>query len=103
MGAPIARTRSNDYRTRTNAKSMVVCLVATLAGCASPLPEVVRVPVPVACIQGMVPEKPQTISHEALLEIARTDEYGATLQVFVDWLALKAYAERAAALIEGCR
>lgn len=79
----------------------LACCIAT--GCASTLPEVVRVPVAVSCIQGMVPEKPQTMTHAALLQMAAEDQYGATLQVFVDWLALKSYAERAEALLQGCK
>jgi hypothetical protein len=76
-----------------------VCAVALLSGCTATLPEVVRVPVPVPCVKE-TPERPET-RPEA--EILAMPDYEATLTVWVERLALKAYSERAAALLEACR
>ena len=83
-----------------NTAALACC--AAIMGCSATLPEVVRVPVPVPCVKE-APDKPETMTKEALIALAREDQYGATLQVVLDWLALKSYAERADALLQACR
>ncbi len=80
----------------------VLALCCAAAGCTATLPEVVRVPVPVSCVKEL-PAKPETMTPSSLVALAQVDQYGATLQVFVDWLALKSYAEKADALLQACQ
>jgi len=73
--------------------------VALLAGCASaPLPQVVRVPVPVPCLRGPV-EAPPAVSTDQ--ELARLTNYEFPLVIMAERDELlvharKAYAERLA-------
>ena len=80
----------------------LLCCAALLAGCttAPTVPEVVRVPVPISCIQGEPPAKPETASEA---EILAMDEFAATISVWTERLMLKSYALRAEAVILGCR
>jgi len=61
---------------------------------------VVKVPVPISCIQGEPPAKPDTLSEAEILVM---DDYAATVQTWVERLLLKSYAIRAEAVILGCR
>ena len=81
---------------------LILCCGALLAGCATgpQVPAVVKVPVPISCIQGEPPAKPETLSEAEILVM---DEYAATLTVWTERLMLKSYALRAEAVILGCR
>ena len=81
---------------------LILCCTAVLAGCATgpQVPAVVKVPVPVSCIQGEPPAKPDTLSEAEILVM---DDYAATLTVWTERLLLKSYAVRAEAVILGCR
>lgn len=74
---------------------------AILSGCVSnpTIPTVVRVPVPVACVND-APVSPET-RHEA--EILAMDDYAATLVTWTERLLLRAYAAKAEAVIAACR
>ena len=87
-------------RMAQNLKILAFCCAA--AGCTATLPEVVRVPIAVPCVKEL-PAKPETMTPASLTALAQVDQYGATLQVFVDWLALKSYAEKANALLKACQ
>ena len=85
------------------AKIISLCgIAAVLTACTSApkVPEIVRVPVPVSCIQGEPPAKPDTLSEAEILVM---DDYAATLTVWTERLLLKSYAVRAEAVILGCR
>ena len=71
-----------------------------LAGCASDpkLPEVVRVPVPVACIEAL-PEAPETARDAELLAL---DDYRLVLTLARDRAALAASYGELRALAEAC-
>ena len=81
---------------------LILCCTAVLAGCATgpQVPAVVKVPVPISCIQGEPPAKPETASEA---EILAMDEFAATISVWTERLMLKSYAVRAEAIILGCR
>lgn len=80
---------------------MRILLVLLLAGCATEpaIPKVTLVPVPVSCVKE-APTKPATTPEAALL--AMTD-YAVTLTTWTERLLLKAYAEKAEAVILGCK
>ena len=76
----------------------LICCTALLAGCA--IAPTARIPVAVSCIKAEPPPKPQTTDETELLKF---DEYAATLTTWTERLTLKAYAEKADALIQACR
>ena len=80
---------------------LILCCAAILAGCQSSpsIPTVTKVPVPVSCLKEAPPAKPETADEKALL--AMTD-YAATLTTWTERLTLKAYAEKADALLQSC-
>ena len=80
---------------------LILCCAALLAGCATtaPVPEKVLVPVIKTCVTEP-PTKPATHTEAELLAM---DDYAATIQTWVERLNLKAYAEKADAVIQGCR
>jgi len=80
----------------------ILCCVAILAGCAGQpqIPTVTKVPVPVPCLKEEPPAKPATTDEKAIL--AMTD-YAATLTTWTERLLLKAYAEKADALLQACK
>jgi len=55
--------------------------------------------VSVSCVKE-APEKPQTQDEVAIFAM---DEYAATITVWTERLTLKAYAEKAEAVIQACR
>lgn len=73
-----------------------------LIGCASAptVPERVLVPTPVSCLSAPPPAVPET---RAEAEILSMSDYSATIVTWAERLALKAYAERADALLQACR
>lgn len=73
-----------------------------LTGCATgpTVPSVVRVPVPVSCLKAPPPDLPQTHSEA---EIFKMTEYEATVIVWIERLQLRAYSEKAEALLLACR
>ena len=72
---------------------LLLCCVAILAGCAGPQA------VSVSCVKD-APEKPATTDEKALLAM---DDYAATLTTWTERLVLKAYSEKAEAVIQACR
>ncbi len=75
----------------------LICCIA-LAGCAQA--PTANIPVGVSCIKGDPPAKPATTDEAALLAL---DDYAATLTTWTERLTLKAYAEKADAVIQACR
>lgn len=59
-----------------------------------------KVPVPVSCIKGEPPGKPATLTE---VEILAMSDYSATITVYAERLELKAYAEKAEAIIQACK
>jgi uncharacterized lipoprotein YajG len=78
-----------------------IVAILMLAGCstAPKLPERVLVPVAVSCVKD-APAVP-TLRSEA--EILAMDEYQSTIVVWVERLILRAYSEKADALLQACR
>ena len=72
-----------------------------LAGCATTgaVPEKVLVPVPVPCVKD-APLKPFTMEESVILSM---DDYSATITAWTERLLLKAYADKAEALLIACR
>ena len=79
-----------------------IAAILMLAGCstAPKLPERVLVPVATSCLSAPPPEVP-TLRSEA--EILAMDDYAATLVTWAERLELRAWAEKAEALLLGCR
>lgn len=78
-------------------------LTILLSGCATApaLPKTVLVPVPTPCVAAAdVPAVPTLTDEAAILAMS---DYGATLTVYAERLALRSYAARADAIIQGCR
>lgn len=73
---------------------LLICLI--LGGCAS---LEAQIPVAVSCVKE-APVKPKT-SSEA--EITAMTDYAATLTTWTERLLLKAYAEKAEAVISACK
>ena len=73
-----------------------------LVGCQSApkLPERVLVPTPVSCLSAPPPEVPALTDESALLTMS---EYEATIRTWLERLDLRAYAEKAAALLLACK
>ena len=86
------------------ARAIVFCAPTVLfaPGCATDpaIPTVVQVPVAVSCIRGEPLAKPETRAEEEILSMP---EYSATLTVWMERLLLKAWAEKAEALLQGCK
>ena len=74
-----------------------VILALLLTGCATA--PTARIPVAVSCVKE-APTKPAT-TDEA--DIKTMDDFAATLTVWTERLTLKAYAEKAEAVIQACR
>ena len=72
----------------------IICCAAILTGCAT-TPSAVSV----SCVRE-APEKPQTTDEADILKM---DDYSATLTVWTERLLLKAYSEKAEAIITVCR
>lgn len=78
-----------------------------LTGCTPPYvkpcePVVVKVQVPVACIEPLVAIPVKPVVH-TIQELAAMPEYIATILVAKEQEQLAVYAEKASVLIEGCR
>jgi len=70
-----------------------------LAGCATPkLPEIVRVPVPVPCIDQM-PAAPELAQDDSLLAM---DDYRAVLTMWRDRLSAKVAYDELRAIAQAC-
>ena len=76
----------------------LICCAAILAGCAQA--PTASVPVGVSCIKGEPPAKPKTTEESALRAL---DDYAATITTWTERLTLKAYAEKADAVIQACK
>lgn len=80
-------------------RTILICLLLT--GCATDpaIPTVTKVPVMVPCVKE-APEKPQTVPE---VEILAMSDYAATLTTWTERLLLRAYAEKAEAVIAACK
>ena len=72
-------------------------LALLLTGCATA--PTAKIPVAVSCVKE-APAKPATTDEAAILKM---DDYAATLTTWTERLTLKAYAEKADAVIQVCR
>ncbi len=81
---------------------LLLCCAAMLAGCqtATKIPTETKIPVPVSCLKEAPPAKPATADESALLAMS---DYAATLTAWTERLTLKAYAEKADALLQACK
>jgi len=70
-----------------------------LAGCATPAPETVRVPVPTPCVSA-APARPTTTTDA---QLGALDDYAFVLSLALDRRALLGYAAELEALVEACR
>lgn len=68
-----------------------------LSGCATS--PAAKIPVGVSCVKE-APAHPETKDEEA---IRAMDDYAATITVWAERLTLKAYAEKADAIIQACK
>ena len=88
----------NAFRTK---HVILLCCVA-ISGCATghTVPAVVKVPVAVPCLPAELPAKPETRTET---EILAMDDFAATLTTWTERLELRAWAEKASALLSACR
>lgn len=70
-----------------------------LVGCASPIPQEVRIPVPVPCVEHP-PERPSMLSDSELLAL---DDYGLVIALARDRRIRQGYEAELEATIAGCR
>jgi hypothetical protein len=77
----------------------VLILLALLAGCATPAPTVVRVPVPVPCVVDL-PAEPAIASD---LELRAMSDYRLVLVIARERLQLLGYSAELRATVSGCR
>ena len=75
---------------------LILCCAAILAGCET---TGAKIPVAVSCVKE-APAKPETQPEAAILAMP---DYAATLTVWTERLLLKAYSEKAEAVINGCQ
>lgn len=80
-----------------------ILVLALLAGCATPIPQVpktVEVPTPIACVDpDKVPARPAFRSEN---ELELLDDYTWSLAVYLERQRAIDYAGELAALVEGC-
>lgn len=74
----------------------LIAVIALLTACATPTG---NIPIPVSCVKD-APAKPATTDEAALKAM---DDYAATITVWTERLTLKAYSEKAEAVITACR
>ena len=81
-------------------RAAIACLAALLAGCSTtiPVPETVKVPVPVSCIDAPIP-KPRLVTDA---ELAAMDDYKATISLWIDRRDRQTYEGRLEAALAGC-
>ena len=86
------------------AKIISLCGIAALliSACTSAptVPERVLVPTPVSCLSAPPPAVPETRTEAEILALS---DYAATYVTYYERLALRAYAEKASALLSGCK
>ena len=99
LGASPSVAHKGYSQVPTQLRRLAMASILSLSGCSS-LPAVVKVPTPVNCVKGEPPAKPATTDEAALLKL---DDYAATLTTWTERLTLKAYAEKADAVIQACR
>lgn len=82
-------------------RTLLLSSMLLLVGCVhSPtVPDVVRVPVPVRCVES-VPERPELVSDAELLSL---DDYGLVVSLARDRRQRQGYEAQLEAVIEGCR
>ena len=71
-------------------------VIVILSGCAT---TTAQIPIATSCVKD-APAKPQTATESEILAMS---DYAATLTVFTERLLLKAYADKAEAVISACR
>ncbi|MEY4429585.1 MAG: hypothetical protein RLZZ182_2274 [Pseudomonadota bacterium] len=76
---------------------LILCCAAMLVGCANT--PTATIPVAVSCVKE-VPVKPETRPEAEILAL---DDYAATMVAWTERLLLKAYSEKADAIIQACR
>lgn len=74
--------------------------VVVLTGCSTPVPEVVKVPIPVSCVPTVVPDRPRMTSNA---ELRAMDDRQLLLTIAAERLEQGAYSAEAEALMEACR
>lgn len=79
-----------------------ILLCAMLTGCATgpTVPTVVRVPVPTPCLSAPPPAIPATTPEAEILAMS---DYAATLLTWTERLELRAWAEKAEAMLIACQ
>lgn len=76
----------------------ILVLALLLAGCASSGPKVVRVPVPVTCVQGEIPPEPPTVADR--LDGNAEHDIGI---IAASALRLRAWGRELSAIVKGCQ
>lgn len=81
-------------------KILAPVIALLLAGCATdpPLPEVVKIPVPVPCLTAL-PQRPDFITSADLLAL---DDYRFPIALTADWLKRQQYQAELEALLLAC-
>jgi PBP1b-binding outer membrane lipoprotein LpoB len=78
-----------------------VLLILLLAGCVNqPIPQVVKVPVPTACVSADQLPKPASAMADA--ELAKLGDWEFVIQLGVDRLEYRRYSTEASALLIAC-
>lgn len=75
-------------------------LAALLTGCATPVPNVVKIPVPVPCAPPDTPERPAMTPNA---ELAKMDDQALILTIAAERLEQGAYAAQAEVILKACR
>lgn len=94
--------RVKELFSSKTARAIACMAIWSTTGCTTDpaIPTVTLVPTQVSCINGEPPEKPQTVPEAELLAMS---DYAATLTTYTERLLLKAWAEKAEALLQACR
>jgi hypothetical protein len=79
---------------------LAACLALAVAGCSTPPPAVVKVPVAIPCVPGNLPARPPMLGNEALRGLS--DE-ALVLTIAAERLEQGAYAAMAEGVIRACR
>jgi len=83
-------------------KAAVIASSILVSGCVTnqPMPTIVKVPVPTACIEAKdVPVMPVTLADT---ELAKQDDFAFVITLATERIALRQYAKESAAVITGC-
>ena len=94
--------RTVEAVTVTRCGRLAVAVAILLAGCATPqaVPQVVKVPYAVPCIESAnVPVMPTTLPDA---DLAKQGDFELVITLATERIALRQYAKEAAAVITGC-